>query len=56
MAGHVWAASVCLAPPSVTTGVDEQIGEGGMGIVYRVRDTKPDRDVALMELPHDEES
>ncbi len=38
LAGHVWAASVCLAPPSVTTGVDEQIGEGGMGVVYRVRD------------------
>ena len=36
-----------LGPYSVTA----QIGAGGMGEVWRARDTKLDRDVALTVLP-----
>ena len=40
-------AGTSLGPYTVTT----QIGAGGMGEVYRARDTKLDRDVALKVLP-----
>ena len=41
------APGVCLGPYEIRN----RIGEGGMGVVYRARDTRLNRDVAIKVLP-----